>query len=43
MTTIPDVIFRYYEAAAAGDLDTLIVDLNQHFTLSDELVADLSI
>ncbi len=24
MTTIPDVISRYYDAAAAGDLDTLI-------------------
>ena len=107
MTTIPGVISRYYDAAAVGDLDTLIdcftadahvrdeghdfhgvaeirrwreslasrftytteitgavatgdqqylvsthlegdfpggvVDLDQHFTLSDELIADLSI
>jgi ketosteroid isomerase-like protein len=34
MTTIPDVIARYYDAAAAGDLDALIacftVDAHVH-------------
>jgi ketosteroid isomerase-like protein len=36
MTSIPDVISRYYAAAAAGDLDTLIACFTTYAHVLDE-------
>ena len=36
MTTIPDVIDRYYEASASGDLDTLLACFQPDAHVRDE-------